>query len=58
MIFIEKSSLLRAISVRRKWHKDITVEDIIDMIEQAPEIEVEEVEADYMPTGNWLRPVR
>ena len=33
-------SLERWVKVRLKWHKDLTVEEVIDMIHDAPEIEV------------------
>ena len=36
---IDGDSLVRLIKIRLKWHKDLTIEEVIDMIKEAPTIE-------------------
>jgi hypothetical protein len=35
---IDADSLIRAIKVRLKWHKDLEVEEVIRMIKDAPTV--------------------
>lgn len=48
MKLIDKKSLLRQITVRQKWHKDLTVEEVIDIIRDAPEIEEKKNDLDHL----------
>ena len=41
---IDADSLIRAIKVRLKWHKDLDVEEVIQMIEDAPTVNTKEEE--------------
>lgn len=36
---IDADSLLRQIKIRRKWHKEIYLDEIIEMIKQAPTVD-------------------
>lgn len=36
---IDADSLLRLIKIRQKWHKNLDVDEIIDMIRDAPTID-------------------
>lgn len=36
---IDGDSLVRLIKIRMKWHEDLTIEEVIDMIKAAPTIE-------------------
>lgn len=36
---IDADSLLRLIKIRLKWHKDLDIEDIIEMIREAPTVD-------------------
>lgn len=48
MKLIDKKSLLRQITVRQKWHKDLTVEEVIDIIRDAPETEEKKNDLDHL----------
>lgn len=39
---VDADSLIRQIKIRVKWHKDCTIEEIIDMIKDAPTVTPEE----------------
>lgn len=43
---IDADSLIRAIKIRLKWHKDLEVEEVIQMIKGAPTINTERSERD------------
>ena len=36
---IDADSLLRQIKIRRKWHKEISLDEVIEMIKQAPTLD-------------------
>lgn len=36
---IDADSLLRLIKIRKKWHKELDIDEIIDMIRDAPTID-------------------
>lgn len=42
MRLIDADSLIRPIRIREKWHKDLTPEEVIRMIKDAPTVEPEE----------------
>ena len=46
MKLIDGHSLERWVKTRLKWHKDLTVEEVIEMIHDAPEIKPERNEDD------------
>ena len=46
MKLIDGHSLERWVKTRLKWHKDLTVEEVIEMIHDAPEIEVKKNDLD------------
>ena len=38
MILIDADSLLRLVEIRKKWHKDLDVDEVEDMIKDAPTV--------------------
>lgn len=46
MKLIDKPSLIRLIRIRQKWHKDLSVDEVIEMIRQSPEVEIPKEDED------------
>lgn len=43
MTLIDRDSLLRLIEIRRKWHEELDVDEILELIREAPEIIVKDL---------------